>query len=1151
VRLLTSHSAPFRTGVLALVGLFALALTLAVTASAPSPSSAAEPPPAQGGYAVVGLYVGGDRASATQIGPLGGVTFGFFTSRPTSYDDATGVITGATPAHSCTSTADGWCNLQVAIGNGAGQVSAGTRYWVAPTAVPPGWYGNPYWQTAPLTASAQALRYQTQHVFQTPALQSGGRYLSTTASSGFLQDPGNTVTDTAFMNANGGSSGSGATSNNFMRRTASGGTWPLSRANPALPAQCGLNVALVVDLSSSVQSPTNHLPALKSAMNTFVGALQGTPSQVSITTFGTGSPANGFPNSNTGLLPVASSADAARVKSLYAGWTTIPTNYTNWDAGLQRVATLDADQHIDLAVVITDGNPTVYGTTGSVPTNSGFTRFREMENSVASANAVKALNTRVIAVGVGDGLDAGSARNLRSISGPTRYEAGGDIDASDYLQESDYGAAGDALRSLVVGACAPSISVVKQVIPHGGSLADAYTPASSWEFSAEASATTPEAHVNTPSPQQTDVHTGGTNFDVTVPSDGSPGTFDLTETPQPDYTLQPVNSTGTAADPGGQNAFCVDKTHDDAPVPVINTGPAGFSVDLVNDSAVSCTVYNQAPDFTQARVVVHKKWAVTTGGRTATYDQYDQPGGLDSSLQLGGPEPAGLSPQSWNDERAGYRGGDEVTPGAPPGESVDVAEDVTLTPPGCTLTGATMTGTGITGSRNLGTTDPRTTVGPISDGLNEWTITNAVTCRSELTLVKEVRPSGAVSPNAWRLRAIGSGTALVGPSGTSGITADVTPDSSYQLAESHEDDPELLNFAQIDRRPRPIQWEQSTGSADCEQIDANGNGAYGNQQGNDGSVEVGLGEHLTCIFTNTAVPLTVIKKVVGGTASPSDFQLHVDPVPPFPEGLPSRTFPGADSPGQRMLVRPGQTYRITETGGPADYQLTSLSCGVRSARVAPDEFTMPADGSPVVCTITNTFAAWTVEKVSDPASGTTVHPGQVITYMLTARVLHGTSVDDVIVVDDLSHVLPYSTLVEGSVSASAGAVDLHDDTWRWQIPTLSGTATLTYQVRVKAGTDGAILHNVLTKHTTTEPGDPGDESMPCDQITHQPGCDQTVNTVASEPAGGGGGREHGSSDHGGLLPGTGGPQLWLLIGGALVIAVGGTFVAAARSRRRV
>src|SRR5690606_34603026 len=84
---------------------------------------------------------------------------------------------------------------------------------------------------------------------------------------------------------------------------------------------------------------------------------------------------------------------------------------TNWDRGLWQVA---ADPTgYDLTIVITDGNPTVYGA-GKGP--GDFTSFKEMEEAIFSANAIKAEGTRLLAVGVGDGV-SGSGANLRAVSG--------------------------------------------------------------------------------------------------------------------------------------------------------------------------------------------------------------------------------------------------------------------------------------------------------------------------------------------------------------------------------------------------------------------------------------------------------------------------------------------------------------------------------------------------------------------------------------------------------------------------------------------------------------------------------------------------------------------------------------------------------------
>ncbi|GAA4161651.1 hypothetical protein GCM10022286_19560 [Gryllotalpicola daejeonensis] len=1057
-----------------------------------APSAAAEPPPAQAGSAVIGLFVAGNRISETQVEGVGGATFGFFASRPqeANLDPDTGLVTGMTPVATCTSTADGWCNVVVPIG--AGGVAAGTRLWISPIALPAGWTSPAYWQTAPLTTSA-ATRLQTQHVFQTPALQSGGRYVSTAQNSGFLDDPGDTVSDTAFMNSNGGSTGSGTTSNNFQRRTASAGFWPLVETNPPLPEQCGVNIALVVDLSSSIQQ-AGELNNLKAALTNGVDSLRGTPSQLAIITFGTDSPANGFPGSNTGLMPVATTADANAIKAHFAGWNNIPTNYTNWDAGLNAVSELNATTtsatHVDLAIVLTDGNPTVYGSipgsntnNPSIPTGSGFTRFRELENATASANKLKAEGTRVVAVGVGDGLDETSSYNLRTISGTHRYIPGTDIHGTDYLQEDTYAEAAGALRQLIVGLCAPTITVVKQVIPPGGTIADAYTPPDPWEFTA--STTTPGASVTPPATKETDQYTGATNFDVTVPENGT-GTFNVAETQKPGYTLEPVSADGTSLDPNGQNAFCTNKTEDDEAIPVTNTDPTGFQIDLGAESAITCIVYNRAPDpppgDLPAHVVVHKRWSVTTASGTTTYVNGDQPEDLEAFLHLGGPAPDGISDQPWDEPRYGYVGSNPDASPPGPGEDVDVAETVNLIPPGCTLTSATMTGTGITGALDLGTAAPATTVPNITAGLNEWTITNAVSCVSHLVLVKQVL-GGPASPDSWTLTAHPPTSALPGPSGTTGVASEVTPEVSYQLAEQAGDDPELLNYVQHDVREQPIRWPLSTGSADCAQT-VNGEVQPGDPMGADGSVSVPLGQTFTCTFTNTAAPLTIIKNVDGGTAAASDFHFTVAPVPPAPAGLPTRSITGAASPGSDTIVRPGQEYRITEAEGPPGYQLIGLQCDIGGTTVSGESLTIPA-GSAAVCTATNSYSLWTAEKSSDPPSGR-VTPGTVITYTLTARLLDGNPTHDAVVTDDVSRVFSGATLVGGSLTTSAGSAEFQGDHLVWTIPLLSDVETASFRVRVDEDAVGTTIFNqLIVDPAAVDCATLADAPPHCDTTSHE------------------------------------------------------------------
>lgn len=1026
---------------------------LGVAYMAPTWADVPDPTP---GTAVVNVYVGGDRGTATTIDPLPAVTFGLFETEPQDYDPLNGYTTDD-PLFTCESDADGDCSFEVPVG-GSG-VAAGSRLWVAPVDGPDGWYANPVWQTAPLTGTSG--RVQTRHVFQTPQLFPGRSYFS--GSGGFISDPG-TETDPP----------SGIPQ--YTTRVASGGTWPLSRVDPDLPAQCGLKVALVVDLSSSVVGSVDDL---KSTADAFVEALRGTPSQASLFTFSTDSPAvNAGPNSP--MMPVATTADSTRFEQLYAGWTDRTANgYTNWDRALAAVAAVNEnpnpDEHFDLAVFLTDGNPTSYGPQGAdYPRPAGYTRFREIGNAVASANRLKSEGTRIVAVGVGAGLDEGAARNLRSISGRTEYD-GTNIAVADYFQEETYSAVGDSLRDLVLSACAPSVSVIKQIVPFGGDVDDAYTPADGWEFTART--TTADATVS-PTVATTDPHTGALNFDLSFDEAAAPAGLEVTEDPRTaeGYTPYPVE---------GQNAVCVNKSEDDDPVPVTNVGATGFHVDVGLQDALSCVVYNQAPDADAASVVVDKQWRVTTAVGTQVYAEGEQPVDLQSSLSLSGPGGAEDTGQPWSVPRDGYRTGDQLT----------ISEEIAVGLPGCTFTGATIEGAGVT-DPELPPDDPAIDV-TVGAGANAYTVTNEVECHSHLTLLKQV-VGGDAGPESWTLQAVPPAGALPGPEGPTGVTAEVTDGVAYQLAERlNSDDPSLLNYRQDDHRPDPSLHPASTGSMTCTVVGESAPRA-GDAWGTDGSVVVPLGHDVECVATNQTARLTVLKEVVGGDAEPADFGFTVTPIDPDPEGVPAQSVPGAAAPGAEVFVRPGQEYRLTEDSSADDYQLTSLTCTAGDTTAPADTITIPA-GADAVCTAVNTFHSWTVHKSSDPVSGSVVEPGDVITYTLTASQLEGGPTTDVTVTDDLSDVLDDAALVDGSIVPSSGTAAVDGDDLTWHLPELSGDQTLTYQVRVDDDAWDTTLSNVITEHTT---GD-GDDATPCedvDGISPPEDCDSTTHTTPDEPS---------------------------------------------------
>ncbi len=133
---------------------------------------------------------------------------------------------------------------------------------------------------------------------------------------------------------------------------------------------------------------------------------------------------------------------------------------------------------------------------------------------------------------------------------------------------------------------------------------------------------------------------------------------------------------------------------------------------------------------------------------------------------------------------------------------------------------------------------------------------------------------------------------------------------------------------------------------------------------------------------------------------------------------------------------------------------------------------------------------FTVAKAADPVSGTNVAAGQTITYTVTGANTGNTTLDPVVLTDDLSKVLDNATLVDGSLKATVDGVD-------GAAPTLSGTTltwtgaleagksvVLTYQVKINDGVAGGTLIN--NKVTGTAKPPTGPEITPPPVTTEHP-----------------------------------------------------------------
>ncbi|MFD0197857.1 prealbumin-like fold domain-containing protein [Streptomyces albidoflavus] len=810
------HRRRAAVAVRALVALTALLCTTGLAPAATSGPAAraavAEVPPPTATTSVVTVRTGGDRTADAEVGPLAGVTLGLFADEGATepVDPDWGV---------CVSDADGDCSFTVP-GTGPGGPNEGAVYTVRQIAAPSGWYTNPELRTGPGSGSGSL---SPAYAFPTPELEGGQTYSST---SDFMY----------------------STEYRESPFTASTGIWQQSRNNPPLNGACGIDVALVLDLSASVGSA---LPQLKDAADQFTDALAGTPSRLSLFSFDRNSPSTGTEN-HPEPTSVSTQAGADAFKSLYADWDL--GSGTNWDQGLYAVA--KAPNRYDLTVVLTDGNPTRFSK--PIEGDGSRTHFADTEGGIFAANAVKAQGTRVVAVGVGRGVEGVSGLNLRAISGPEAF-TGDNPETADYYQTTDFTAAGAALNQLALSNCAGTVSVIKQIVPEsntGEDVSGSRNAGPGWEFTA--SSTEPLGGL--PDTRATDDDgTGGVTFEPEFPPTTGEAPVTVEETQQPNHTL---------VTQGGANAVCVN-LDDGASVPVTNSGPTGFTVDLARQGGVSCTVYNR-PDPSQdelADLTVDKRWTIDG----TTYDEGDQPDGYEATLTLTGPDGAAATPQPWGTPRTGYA----------PGDTATVDEETTL-PDRCELTDSQVT---------EANGDPATGDLPFRATLDRehtrLTVTNTVTCDEEedsarLRLVKKVvnRHGGTATPSDWQLTATGPDQ-LGGPGGAVGEVAPGT----YQLAES--DGPEGYDASG---------WSCVGENGPIPVTDEN-------------EVTLAAGQRATCTVTNTD------REGPGPSPSPT----------PTPTPSPTHTHGPGPGPG------PGPGGELPDTGGPGATELLALAVGLTAA----------------------------------------------------------------------------------------------------------------------------------------------------------------------------------------------------------------------------
>ncbi|MCR2802229.1 SpaA isopeptide-forming pilin-related protein [Microbacterium sp. zg-Y818] len=625
------------------------------------------------------LSKGGERTGAQTVAPLAGATFSVYSGGTETEPDTD----PANLVGTCETGTDGLCEVSV---------PSGAQYWVVETAAPEG-----YQIIDSFDVGTSASATQQPYRLRTAVIPAG-----------------ETVT---YPQQAGGNT-------NLQAR---GSQWANAAINPTLAQTCGLRVGLLVDLSNSLQSSQQDL---RDAAAGFVDTLEGTPSSIGIWTFAGGAPAVGAANTTLPLTPVSTPAGAATVRAKANSLTVVNTGGweqgTNWDQGLWQVAGASTADTLDVLLVLTDGSPTYYsapGTgTGGAPSGPGNrTRFVEMENAVASANALKIeRGTSVVGVGIGP-ASAGEEQNLQAISGPTVGQ--------DYFLVDGYEDLRAFLEERALGECAGTVNVTKLVIPAEGDISDA-VPTPGWTFDATTEA---EGVTVDPASAQTN-ETGAVSFAANGIAAGGTADVTVTETQQAGFELVQQD---------GANAACTDNAG--TAVPVTNAGELGFTTAALQGGIVTCTVYNRAPDPTVS-LRVDKAWVVDG----VPYEDGTQPVG-NADLTLDG------QPRTFGTTYPQYTVGDTVV----------IGEEVSGLPSGCTNVSSGA------GDHVITADDP-----------NVVTVTNTVTCVTSLTLVKSIANGDATVEDFTLTASPIGGTGLDGPSGVSGTTASVTPGVRYLLAET-------------------------------------------------------------------------------------------------------------------------------------------------------------------------------------------------------------------------------------------------------------------------------------------------------------------------------------------------------------------------------
>lgn len=168
--------------------------------------------------------------------------------------------------------------------------------------------------------------------------------------------------------------------------------------NPPLPAKCGLKIAIVADVSTSLQyaDGVNAFEQTRNSAKALVNTLAGTSTRVGIYSFARTAQSQ----TPRGAISIQDQQGADEVNRAIDSWVESSGGATNWEAALTAVQ----GQAYDAVYFITDGMPT-WDNSGWQPLikpekgqmNTGaFVQATSLKRAVDAANTLKADGTRIV-----------------------------------------------------------------------------------------------------------------------------------------------------------------------------------------------------------------------------------------------------------------------------------------------------------------------------------------------------------------------------------------------------------------------------------------------------------------------------------------------------------------------------------------------------------------------------------------------------------------------------------------------------------------------------------------------------------------------------------------------------------------------------------